>query len=158
MKLTRIPVTLDLDRPRRIVFNMHVRAQIEEMEAKGELNISEIFQERDGQRRLDWTQAMRFVTVALQEDALAHGETLSVEDVERSIESVPAAIEIVSKVYAEYIFGFLGAEPGEGQPAPAKAAQKEHGGAGAAIVAGHAKRLSGSSAASTESLPASSGD
>ena len=152
MKLQRIPVILELDRPRRVIFNMHVRSQMETMEASGELNIAEIFQERDGQKRLNWTYAMAFVTVALQEDAIANGETLSVADVERSIESVPAALAAVAVVFDEY-GKFLGLEPGEGRPAVAKASAS----AGAGVPAGHAKRLSVSSAANTESLPASSG-
>jgi hypothetical protein len=158
MKLHRTPVFLELDRPRRIVFNMHVRAQMEEMESRGELNISEIFQEHDGQRRLNWTHAMRFLTVALREDAHAHGEDLSVEDVEREIDSVPVALAYVSQVFDEY-GKFLGIAPGEksqgeGEPATAKGKA----GAGGAAPAGHAKRLSVSSAVSTESLPANSGD
>ena len=156
MKLTRTPLFLDLDRPRQIIFNMHVRKQLEELQDAGELNISEIFQERDGKRFLNWKYAMLFVTAALREDALAHGERLEVQDVERQIGSVPEAVEILSLVFGEY-GKFLGVAPGEAGPVAAKESARAAAG-DEKPKAGHAKRLIASSADSTASAPASSGD
>lgn len=149
MKLSRTPVYIDLDRPRRIIFNMAIRKQLEELENSGTLKIGEIFFEREGKRMMAWTRAMQFVAVGLSQDAEDHGEPFPPQ-IERYIESVPQALGIVSQVLAEYNL-FLGCEPGEDTPVPAKSAD-----AGGKI--GRAKKPSGLSVAPTESTPANSGD
>lgn len=155
MKLSRTPVTLALDRPRRVVFNMHVRKQMEELQDAGTLDVGRIFTEKDGQRVMNWSHAMIFVTVALREDAEANGEMLEVADIERQIESIPEALEIVGQVFGAYS-KFLGIDAsGEGKP-PAASEGASRADAGAR--SGRAKRPIAASAENTDSAPASSGD